>query len=620
MQKYINNVAVANGAGALRAISGALITVTNLDGSAATIYDNNGGSARTDPLYSDDLGYFAFYAADGRYTITITKTGITTISIADVLLEDPIDGIAFQQPETGAVASSTYTKLRERKSIMDFMDDALKDVVRTYAVYTSQNHIDMLAALNAAWTSAITTPHDLFFPAGFYQVGDANWPFRQSIVVSLLDCMDVTIYCDGPGTIFSTFSPDGADVLQLNGLKNFHVKGFPTITPILTGLLNSGSNGCSITNGYDNISLELTPVNCPGVDKGTNIDGGKGLSVQCSTATLEVGSLRAIVNARGCSIAFDFAGNLFTFLNKKVDIDVELHAEDCYGAVVIGSAAATGAIPAGTHGGIRVRGKAVNCQRDVTLARAHGVDVAMQISTTKTAAARRLDFNGTPFITTDPLVEALQCTYAKNTKVSVSGNKGECDYKARIGGSAAGSSGLNGATEYSKIYLDIGGTAATANIEAVNSGGNTMRSCELDITATTATTIPSLFLTFANQNIHRIDGTYKNTYTATLTGVTTTVQGTVSGTIVGNTVTLNLPALSGVSNTTVCTITGMPAEFYPSATQYPGMMVTDNSVVGIGRAIISTAGLMTLNKLDSATFTSGNNKGIPACTITYQRF
>jgi hypothetical protein len=55
------------------------------------------------------------------------------------------------------------------------------------------------------------------------------------------------------------------------------------------------------------------------------------------------------------------------------------------------------------------------------------------------------------------------------------------------------------------------------------------------------------------------------TFTGTLTGMTTTVSGTCTYTKIGTVVTLYIPAMTGTSNTTAMTLTGLPAAIQPVA-------------------------------------------------------
>lgn len=127
MQKYQETVISAIG----RPVVGAAVRVATMAGAAATIYSDNGVTPISS-LVTDSTGAFGFYAADGRYTITISGAGFPTRVISDVLLEDPVDGsgplassdgsalIGFAQVATGAVSRTAQAKLREWVSPEDF--------------------------------------------------------------------------------------------------------------------------------------------------------------------------------------------------------------------------------------------------------------------------------------------------------------------------------------------------------------------------------------------------------------------------------------------------------------------------------------------------------------------
>lgn len=91
MQRYQNNFSKAQG-NSLRPVAGASVLVTTIGGAVATIYSDNGVTATTNPLTTDANGMFAFYAADGRYSLTITSSETATVVVSDILLEDPQDG------------------------------------------------------------------------------------------------------------------------------------------------------------------------------------------------------------------------------------------------------------------------------------------------------------------------------------------------------------------------------------------------------------------------------------------------------------------------------------------------------------------------------------------------
>ena len=84
MKKYFNTVLNDQG----DAVQDATITVQDLYGNTATIYSTNAGATITSALLTDQYGYFEFYAKDGRYSITISKDGMNSRTIQDVLIEE----------------------------------------------------------------------------------------------------------------------------------------------------------------------------------------------------------------------------------------------------------------------------------------------------------------------------------------------------------------------------------------------------------------------------------------------------------------------------------------------------------------------------------------------------
>lgn len=91
MQKYQDTI-INNGL----PIGNASITITNYpSGTTPTIYVDNGITVNgSNIVTSDSNGRFFFYATDGRYSLSISKTGITTVTVTDILLEDPALGNA----------------------------------------------------------------------------------------------------------------------------------------------------------------------------------------------------------------------------------------------------------------------------------------------------------------------------------------------------------------------------------------------------------------------------------------------------------------------------------------------------------------------------------------------
>lgn len=109
-----------------------------------------------------------------------------------------------------------------------------------------------------------------------------------------------------------------------------------------------------------------------------------------------------------------------------------------------------------------------------------------------------------------------------------------------------------------------------------------------------------------------------SSFTGTLTGCTTSPTGTIQYSAQNHQVTLDIPVIEGTSNTTACTITGLPAALRPTNTKTVFALIKDNGAVTTGLVQIDSAGTMTLqNGIGGGAFTNVNAKGIRAQQITY---
>lgn len=106
------------------------------------------------------------------------------------------------------------------------------------------------------------------------------------------------------------------------------------------------------------------------------------------------------------------------------------------------------------------------------------------------------------------------------------------------------------------------------------------------------------------------------TFTGTLTGVTSG-SGTVRYARNGDMVTLTFPAISGTSNSTAHTISGLPPGLHPANAQTCIGVTEDNSTDAFGLIVVETNGTITLHNGLSATFTGSGTEGVGACNITY---
>lgn len=107
--------------------------------------------------------------------------------------------------------------------------------------------------------------------------------------------------------------------------------------------------------------------------------------------------------------------------------------------------------------------------------------------------------------------------------------------------------------------------------------------------------------------------TAQGTFTATLTGVSGTVTATVEYAIKGYLVQLDIPALTGTSTSTACTITGIPAGLQPANNKSFAVFTEDNGTITVSQATVAGGGgTITLAKgtTPSTTFTNTGTKGL----------
>lgn len=366
---------------------------------------------------------------------------------------------------------------------------------------------DSFDAMLAAWNYCQPLGKNLYFPAGTYDVrGERSFPFNQGsgIVTVLLDCNNMTIFGDGPSTILKTTSVNGADVFQLNGLKNFHVRNLQ-VQSVVSGS-DAGSNGMSVTGGFDNITVDnFWAYNLGYVDKTTYVDGGKAVSIQPpgDADPILIGSFKATnIYADGCVYGFGYEPDNDLALTQPVSIEVDIVVSNCRQGVVLSAPAATGALAANSTSGVRIRGQSINCMQDIVCGRTFGVDIDMQIIQTKTAAQLLLSYEGTQWTSVDGVADVIGviCTYAKNSRFNVQGNKLSCHNKARIGGANDPSTGIAGTTAYCDFYLDISGVSAAADVLGVDAGGNSMTDSRIYATTSTTVSLPAIFYTPSYNN------------------------------------------------------------------------------------------------------------------------
>lgn len=478
----------------------------------ATFTSRGGDTPNTNPIILDSAGRtpYQIWSTEGvlyKYEMTTSDDvlirywdDIGGSVVASDLAQDIANNddfakgdalVGFRQSNnagniSGAVGTTIHQKMQESLSVKDF--GAVGDGVT-----------DDYDAFVRAWEYCHPIGASLHLPSGTYYIADKNFPFRntQTPVMSLLDCNNMTIYGDGPSTILKTSSVYGADVLQLNGLKNFHVRNMQVRSAVSGS--SAGSNGVSVTGGFDNITIDnFWATNLGYVDKTTYVDGGKAITIQPPSETnpITMGTFKATnIYADSCVYGFGYEPDNDLALTQPVGIDVEITVSNCRQGVVMSAPAATGSLSANSTSGVRIRGQSINCMQDIVCSRTFGVDIDMQIIQTKTAAQLLLSYDGTQWSSADTVSDVIGviCTYAKNSRVAVNGSKSDCYHKVKIGGAFDPSSGLVGATDNCDFYFGITGTSMGVDVQFNDAGGNIMNNSRLYVTTSTAITLPIEF-------------------------------------------------------------------------------------------------------------------------------
>jgi hypothetical protein len=215
MQKYTNVVQDTSG----NILSGVTVSVyatgtTNL----STIFSTNAGFAKTNPFTNDTDGSLEFFAANGRYDVTFTKTGYTfdAPSTADILLEDvAMAGTVLNSPVLSGTITGTYTLGGTPTVSAGIVLSTGSTTARSLALRFSEtvNVKDYGAVGNgvaddtAAVTAAVTAAAGkrLYFPTGTYMI--------SSIVCS----SSILILGDGHTSVIKQLASTVAHMVTVSG-------------------------------------------------------------------------------------------------------------------------------------------------------------------------------------------------------------------------------------------------------------------------------------------------------------------------------------------------------------------------------------------------------------------
>lgn len=117
------------------------------------------------------------------------------------------------------------------------------------------------------------------------------------------------------------------------------------------------------------------------------------------------------------------------------------------------------------------------------------------------------------------------------------------------------------------------------------------------------------------------DTTVADTFTMGTTGFTSNPSGTARYQTIGRIVVLSIPTLSGTSNATAFTLTGIPAAIRPDAGRNVGAVGVSNAGVGLmGTITVNSDGTATVSAgIVGTLFSALLGKSLTAVEIVYLR-
>ena len=170
----------------------------------ATLYSDNGVTPTVNPVTTNADGEYAFYAANGTYTLNIQATGYASDSRPGTIVFDPADGGtgSFLQAGAGAITYPAQDKMRQSYSVKDFG--------------AKGDGTDDSAAVQLAINN-MTAGGTLVFPFGTYKINTSILvPYSNITILGNGSTIDATTLAysaagagdRGSGAVFRFVSPN----------------------------------------------------------------------------------------------------------------------------------------------------------------------------------------------------------------------------------------------------------------------------------------------------------------------------------------------------------------------------------------------------------------------------
>ncbi|MCI3938890.1 hypothetical protein MQX03_16945 [Chryseobacterium aahli] len=314
---------------------------------------------------------------------------------------------------------------------------------------------------------------NIHFPKGQFSCGNANFPLNYDYIPGVLkDLKNIIISGEGRDTVLRTDSQTGADVLLLHSVKNITLRDFAITatvaikTPIEP---NAGSNGVSLIDGFDNITLENIHVfDLEGVEYSNYIDGAKAFTIQNNEGNIIPNGKLKIINCSSKNNAYGWRhdGFLSDVMKDEIDIDIDLSIEKSWHGFSLSFGEATESFDEYKRVGYKGKVTIIDCQQDIFINRLYGGNLNFYIQSDKTEGELKTNpltnqnwKDSTTIV--DPfnqLVMTAYLAYVKHSNIKICGYKKINHFKYAIG--AVGwiiEPYTEGRTENSNLLLQVDG-------------------------------------------------------------------------------------------------------------------------------------------------------------------
>lgn len=167
MQKYQDVILKPDGT----VIQGASVLVQSYPGAiTSTIYSDDGVTTQTNPMTTDSLGRFSFYAANGQYQLVVSGASIETQTVTDILLDDPpaYDATTFTPAIAGDVTPGTVSYSSRFGTYTKVGDLVTVTIGIVFTTYTGAGSITVSGL---PFTSSSTANSDVFFSPQLFGFG-----------------------------------------------------------------------------------------------------------------------------------------------------------------------------------------------------------------------------------------------------------------------------------------------------------------------------------------------------------------------------------------------------------------------------------------------------------------